>query len=76
MLIAIDIGHNCPPRDIGAVGIKRQCDLNQEVGMKLIEKLATAGHEIILCTPESARGIRESLNKRCWIANNADADYF
>ena len=76
MLFAIDIGHNCPPADTGAVGIKKECNLAQEVGLKLISHLVGAGHEIILVTPQTARSVRESLRQRCYLANRANADYY
>lgn len=76
MLFAIDIGHNCPPGDTGAVGIKKECNLTKDVGIKLIPHLVKAGHEIILVTPQTAKNERESLRQRCYLANRANADYY
>ncbi len=64
MKFGIDIGHNCPPRDIGASGIKQEDDLTKDVGTRLINKLKAAGHTVINCTPGSASSVGDSLRKR------------
>jgi N-acetylmuramoyl-L-alanine amidase len=35
MKFGIDMGHNCPPKDIGASGVKQEDDLTKAVGTKL-----------------------------------------
>jgi N-acetylmuramoyl-L-alanine amidase len=47
MKFGIDIGHNCPPWDTGAVGFKKEDDLAKDVGTRLIKKLSAAGHSVI-----------------------------
>ena len=42
IILAIDIGHNVP-YDTGAVGIRREDDLNRLVGNSLISKLRGRG---------------------------------
>jgi len=76
MKFAIDIGHNCPPHDTGAVGVKKEDDLTKAVGTKLMEKLAAAGHSVINCTPTTASSIGESLRKRVNKANSNSVDVF
>jgi N-acetylmuramoyl-L-alanine amidase len=44
MKFGIDMGHNCPPKDIGASGVKQEDDLTKAVGTKLMAKLSAAGH--------------------------------
>ncbi|MDJ0582942.1 N-acetylmuramoyl-L-alanine amidase [Crocosphaera sp.] len=76
MKFGIDIGHNCPPRDIGASGIKKEDDLTKDVGNRLINKLKAAGHTVINCTPASASSVNDSLRKRVNTANNNNVDIF
>ena len=73
--LAIDIGHNLNC-DVGAIGIRREDNLNMEVALYLIEKCKSAGINVINCLPKSANNHRDSLSKRCIIANNAKADFF
>lgn len=76
MKFGIDIGHNCPPRDIGAVGFKKEDDLTKAVGTRLMEKLSAAGESVINCTPTQAATRIESLQKRVNKANNNQVDIF
>lgn len=73
--IAIDIGHNCFP-DIGAVGIRKECDLVREVGELLIFDLQEAGHKIVRTKPSQASSVTDSLRRRVVAANISNADYF
>ena len=73
--LGIDIGHNVS-YDGGAIGIKREDDLNREVGSALIIKCRNAGINVINCSPHSAESLYNSLNQRCVAANNAKADFF
>ena len=73
--LAIDIGHNVN-YDYGAVGIRREDELNMEVGTALINKCRAAGINVVNCTPSSASSLRDSLSKRCNVANSANADFF
>jgi N-acetylmuramoyl-L-alanine amidase len=76
MRFGIDCGHNCPPEDTGAVGIKVEDNLTLDVGNRVMAKLAAAGHSVINCTPSRADTIIESLNKRVDKANNSSVDIF
>lgn len=73
--LAIDMGHNVS-YDIGAVGIRREDDLNREVGETLINLLRGTGINVIKCTPSSATSLNDSLSQRCEKANSGGADFF
>lgn len=75
MKFGIDIGHNCPP-DTGAVGIKQEDVLTKDVGTRLMQKLSSAGHSVINCTPNTATSVGESLRKRVDKANANLVDIF
>lgn len=74
-ILAIDMGHNVS-FDGGAVGIRREDDLNRGVGEALINKCRAVGINVINCTPNSASSLSDSLEQRCTTANNAGADLF
>lgn len=76
MKFGIDMGHNCPPKDIGASGIKKEDVLTKDVGTRLMAKLSAAGHSVINCTPTSASTVNESLKKRVDKANSNAVDIF
>lgn len=73
--IAIDMGHNVN-YDTGAVGIRVEDELNKLVGEALISKLRAVGINVVDCTPDNATSLYDSLNQRCEVANNAEADFF
>jgi N-acetylmuramoyl-L-alanine amidase len=76
MRFGIDCGHNCPPEDTGAIGIKKEDVLTLDVGQKLMSKLASAGHSVINCTPNHANTLGESLRRRVDKANSSAVDIF
>ena len=76
MKFGIDIGHNCPPKDTGAVGFKREDDLTKAVGTRLMQKLSAAGHSVINCMPSQAENVGDSLRKRVNKANVSQVDIF
>jgi N-acetylmuramoyl-L-alanine amidase len=76
MKFGIDIGHNCPPHDTGATGIKQEDALTKAVGTKLIQKLKASGHTVIDCTPTSASSVNDSLRQRVNKANANDVNVF
>ena len=76
MKFGIDIGHNCPPHDIGASGVKQEDDLTRDVGNRLMAKLVAAGHTVVNCTPSTAISVQDSLKKRVNRANSNNADIF
>lgn len=75
MKYAIDCGHNCPP-DSGAVGIKREDELTLAVGNQVITQLQNLGHQVVNCTPTSAKSVSDSLAKRCQKTNDSRVDVF
>jgi N-acetylmuramoyl-L-alanine amidase len=76
MKFGIDMGHNCPPHDIGASGVRQEDVVIKEVGTRLIAKLGAAGHSVINCTPTSAVSVNDSLRKRANKANSNNVDIF
>lgn len=76
MKFGIDIGHNCPPHDTGAVGFKKEDELAKEVGVRLTKKLSAAGHSVIYCTPSKAISINDSLRQRVNKANENQVNVF
>lgn len=75
MKYGIDMGHNCPP-DTGARGIKFEDNLTRDIGNRVISKLRALGHEVIVCNPEKANSVRDSLSQRCNRANAARVEVF
>ena len=76
MKYGIDIGHNCPPVDTGAVGIRKEDELNKEVGIRVMEKLKALKHEVVYCTPSYASSLTNSLYRRINQANEEKADIY
>ena len=75
IILAIDIGHNVP-YDRGAVGIRKEDDLNRLVGNTLISKLRGRGIKVVNCTPSTAKSLNDSLYQRVVTANNCGATLF
>lgn len=75
IILAIDIVHNVP-YDTGAVGIRREDDLNMLVGNALISKLRERGIKVVNCTPNTAKSLNDSLYQRVITANNCGATLF
>ena len=75
IILAIDIGHNVP-YDTGAVGIRREDDLNRLVGNALISKLRERGIKVVNCTPNTAKSLNDSLYQRVITANNCGVTLF
>ena len=75
IILAIDIGHNVP-YDTGAVGIRKEDDLNRLVGNALISKLRERGIKVVNCTPNTAKSLNDSLYQRVITANNCGATLF
>jgi N-acetylmuramoyl-L-alanine amidase len=75
MKFGIDSGHNCPP-DTGASGIRFEDNLTLDVGTRVISKLQALGHEVVVCRPNSAGSVRDSLSKRCDKANSSKVDIY
>ena len=75
IILAIDIGHNVS-YDTGAVGIRKEDDLNRLVGNALISKLRERGIKVVNCTPNTAKSLNDSLYQRVITANNCGATLF
>lgn len=75
IILAMDIGHNVP-YDGGAVGIRKEDDLNRLVGNALISKLRGRGIKVVNCTPSTAKSLNDSLYQRVNTANNSGATLF
>lgn len=75
MKYGVDIGHNCSS-DTGAVGIRREDDLTNEVGINVKYKLKELGYEVISCNPKQAQSLGDSLFKRVKNANDNNVDIF
>lgn len=75
MKFAIDIGHNLPP-DTGCNGVKLEDNLTLEVGTLVKQKLQALGHQVVSCNPKSTKSVRDSLQQRVNIANQAKADLY
>jgi N-acetylmuramoyl-L-alanine amidase len=81
MKYCIDIGHNFPPIDTGAVGILKEDEVNLAVGTSLINKLNIAGDHVTssLNYLKALNGIKtrtQELQARCDAANKAGVDLF
>ncbi|WP_252247828.1 N-acetylmuramoyl-L-alanine amidase [Clostridium sp. ZS6] len=73
--LAIDIGHNVN-FDGGAVGIRKEDEINKLVGEALINKFKSTNINVINCTPYNAVSLHDSLNQRTVAANKGGADFF
>lgn len=78
MKICVDIGHNLPGVDTGAIGIILEDNLNMAVGTLLIEKLKSAGHEVTetLTLASATKDYGDSLYYRCVSANRDNCELF
>ncbi len=73
MRIGIDMGHTLSGSGSGAIGIKKETDLNRAVGNIVIDKLKRLGHEVINCTVDYSNN---NLAERVSIANRNNVDLF
>ena len=76
MKYGIDIGHNCPPSDMGYIGIRKEDELNKEVGIKVMTKLKELKHEVVYCTPSPDSSLSNSLYLRVNKANEENVDLY
>ena len=76
MKFAIDIGHNAPVADTGAVGVKREDELTKLVGKELIEILIGNKHVVVETAPKFCSSTINSLQYRVETANDSQADIF
>ncbi|AJA46776.1 cell wall hydrolase/autolysin [Clostridium pasteurianum DSM 525 = ATCC 6013] len=75
-VIAIDIGHNVAPVDVGAEAIMKEGPVNLAVGQRVISKLESLGYTVVQTKPVTATNESDSLQQRVAAANNAKADLF
>lgn len=75
MKIAIDLGHGCG-KDRGAVGAIKEETIINEVGIKVIEKLKAAGHEVIQVRPRGNLDVIQSLAYRVNLANSNNSNLY
>ena len=76
MKFAIDIGHNAPPKDRGAMGIRFEDELTRGVGRELIKILVRNKHTVIETAPTFALDVISSLKWRVKEAHYGNADVF
>lgn len=75
MKIAIDLGHGCG-KDRGAVGAIKEEKIINEVGIKVVEKLKAAGHEVLQVRPSGNLDVSQSLAYRVNLANSNNSDLY
>ena len=75
MKIAIDLGHGCG-QDRGAVGAIKEETIINEVGIKVVEKLKAAGHDVIQVRPSGNLDVSQSLAYRVNLANSNNTDLY
>lgn len=77
MIILLDMGHCLSGADTGAQGNGRnEQDCTREIGYKVKSKLESLGHQVVICSIDSASTVGESLSYRVNTANNAGGDLF
>lgn len=73
--ICIDIGHNAPPRDTGAVGVIKEDIWTKSIGLALADIIRGQGHEVML-PKVSGKSLNSSLQGRVAAANRSNVDTF
>lgn len=73
--IGIDLGHGVGS-DRGAVGFIQEEEIINSVGNRVIAKLKTLGHTVILTRPSSVTSLGNSLAQRVNISNANNVDLF
>ena len=77
MKVLLDFGHCLSGADRGAVSNgRREEDCTREIGSKVKSKLEALGHSALVCSPDSANSLSESLEYRVNTANKATGDLF
>lgn len=75
MKICIDAGHNCPPRDTGAIGYLNEEQVAAAVAIELFKQL-DINHTVLLTRPTDGSSVTNSLSQRCRQANDFNPDLF
>lgn len=76
MKIGIDMGHSLSGAGSGAVGVKKETDMNRLAGKRLIAMLQEKGHTVINCTVDSASTVDNQLVGIVQKANAQALDIF
>jgi N-acetylmuramoyl-L-alanine amidase len=76
MKIAIDLGHGVPNIDTGAEGLVSEDLEVRMIAPYLVDRLKSYGYEIKVIDNIKAHSETESLQKRCDISNEWNADLF
>lgn len=77
MKILLDMGHTLIGADLGSEGCgKKEQECTREIGYKMKKKLEELGHEVIVCSPDSASTLHESLEFRTKTANKEGGDLY
>lgn len=72
----IDMGHSLTGAGSGAVGIKKETDMNRLAGKRLITMLKEKGYKVIDCTVDSASSVNNQLAGIVKKANAQALDLF
>lgn len=70
MRIGIDMGHSLAGAGSGAIGVKKETDMNRLAGKRLMVMLREKGHFVVDCTVDSASTVDNQL---IGIVNKANA---
>lgn len=77
MKILLDMGHTLSGADLGAEGCgRKEQECTREIGYKIKEKLEAIGHKVIVCSPDNASTLHESLDYRVKKANKEGGDLY
>lgn len=74
--IGIDMGHSLSGAGTGAVGVKKEVDMNRLAGKRLISMLQEKGYFVVDCTVDVANTVDEQLIGIVNKANSQQLDIF
>ena len=74
--IGIDMGHSLTGAGSGAVGVKKETDMNRLAGKRLIAMLQEKGYTVVNCTVDVASSINNQLAGIVKKANAQALDLF
>jgi N-acetylmuramoyl-L-alanine amidase len=76
MKFCIDPGHNCPPKDTGAVGYLNEEKVAAEVSKLLKDELIKRGHQAILTNATDGTSVSNSVHQRVRQSDDYKPDLF
>lgn len=76
MRVGVDMGHSLSGAGTGAVGIRKETDMNRLAGKRLIAMLQEKGHYVVNCTVDSASTVDSQLAGIVQKANAQILDVF